>query len=497
MTEIKPETDEGRRPTIKWAMIPVLVLIVLLAMAYYLFDEEAAAGPNQIALLFASIVAALIGRAHGWRFDVMGQAAIKSVTTGISAIFILLGVGSLIGTWAMSGTLVAMVYWGLQILSPDYFYFSVVLICAVVALCIGSSWTVAGTLGIGQMGVGTQMGLDPAITAGAVISGAYFGDKSSPLSDATNLATAAAGADLYKHIYEALWTSVPTLLITLFIFWLLGEPGDYDATPITSAIRAEYDVSIVPFFPMILVLVLALLRMPPFLTIFIGALAGGVVAIFIAEGNVIAMAADPELSHSLAMLKGIWSTMANGYVSDTGRAALDQLLSRGGMSSMLVTIWLILTALAFGGVIERIGVLDRLLEPVMRAATSTGRLVSSLVVAAIGTNALAADQYIAIVLPGKLFQNAFARMNLRPEALSRAVGDSATVTSALIPWNSCGAYMAATLGVATIAYAPFAFFNLLNPFISIALAFAGVRMMQEKDAETGKKQAKATATSRP
>lgn len=459
------------------ALLPVAILVAMLGTAYALFGDEAAEGANQIALLFAAIIAALIGRAHGWAFKTMGDAAIKSVTTGISAVFILLAVGALIGTWAMSGTLVAMVYWGLQLLSPDLFYISVVLICALVALCIGSSWTVAGTIGIGLMGVAAQMDLNPAITAGAIISGAYFGDKSSPLSDATNLATAAAGSSLYQHVVEALWTSVPTLLITLVVFWILGDPVEFDPTPITTAIAAHYDVSVVPFLPMILVLAMALLRVPPFLTIFVGAVAGGIVATVISPGAVAATADDPDLAHGLAMLKGAWHAMANGYVSETGQPDLDQLLSRGGMSSMLVTVWLILTALAFGGVVDRIGVLDRLLAPVLRAATNTGRLVSALVAAAVGTNALAADQYIAIVLPGKVFQKAFRAMGLSPVVLSRALGDSSTVISALVPWNSCGAYMAATLGVVTIDYAPFAVFNSLNPLITIAIAFLGFRML--------------------
>ncbi|MFA3919533.1 Na+/H+ antiporter NhaC [Ruegeria hyattellae] len=470
---------QPRTPSVLWALIPVVTLMGLLALAYGLYGDDAASGANQIALLFSALVAVAIGWLHGFNWQEMGEAARDSVTTGIGAIFILLAVGSLIGTWAMSGTLIAMVYWGLQVLSPDYFYFTVVLICALVALCVGSSWTVAGTLGIGLMGVADQMDLNPAITAGAIISGAYFGDKSSPLSDATNLATAAVGADLYEHIVETLWTSVPTLVLALFFFWLMGSPADFDASNITSGIAQEFDVSILPFLPLLLVLVLALLRYPPFVTIFLGALAGGVIAVIIAPDHVVSLADDPDLPFALAMIKGVWTAMANGYVSTSGSETLDTFLSRGGMSSMLVTIWLILTALAFGGVIERIGVLDRLLKPILKAANTTGRLISALVASALATNILASDQYIAIVLPGRVFQKPFQRLKLAPQVLSRAVGDSATVTSALVPWNSCGAYMAATLGVATISYAPFALFNLINPIITIVFAFAGIRMIKE------------------
>ncbi|MDK3074671.1 Na+/H+ antiporter NhaC family protein [Sedimentitalea sp. JM2-8] len=477
-------TGGAQRPELGWALVPIITLIVLLALAYFLFGDEAAKGPNQIALTMAAIVAILVGFRHRVSMDEMRAAALESVGTGLPALFILLAVGALIGTWAMSGTLVAMVYWGLQLLSPNYFYFTVVLICAAVALCIGSSWTVAGTIGIGLMGVALQMGLSPAVTAGAVLSGAYFGDKSSPLSDATNLASAAAGAELYRHILETLWTSVPTLLLSLGFFFMLGSPGDFDASSLTEMLAADFDTGFVPFIPLIVVLGLALLKLSPFLTIMGGAIAGALVAVTLNPGNVILAANDPDLAYPLALLKGVWKAMASGNVSQTGAAALDQLLSRGGMESMLITIWLILSALAFGGIIEKVGILDRLLEPVLRAARTTGRLIASVVAASLGANLLVGDQYIAIVMPGKMFQSAFRAKRLAPEVLSRAVGDSATVISALVPWNSCGAYMAATLGVATVNYLPFAAFNLLNPIITMVFGFMGWRMIRTPEPRT-------------
>ncbi len=470
-------------PSLIEALLPVAVLVVLLGLSYYLFGDEASAGPNQIALLFCSLGAAFVALRRGYTLKEVREAAMDSVATGLSSIFILLAVGSLIGTWAMSGTLMAMVYYGLQILSPDYFYVTAAIICALVALSIGSSWTVAGTIGIGLMGIASEMRLDPAITAGAIISGAYFGDKSSPLSDATNLACVAAGAKLYDHIKETLWTSVPTLAATFVLFWLLGQPGEFDVSETSADIEAAVDVSLVAFLPLALVLALAVLRLPPFATIFLGALAGGLLAVLTNPDQVIAFVDDPELWPGFALLKGVWSAMATGYVSNTGHPGIDELLSRGGMASMLVTIWLILTALAFGGVVEKIGVLDRLIAPVIRAAKSTGALISSMVAAALGANILAADQYIAIVIPGRMFRTAFRARNLAPVVLSRAVGDSATVTSTLIPWNSCGAYMAATLGVATISFAPFCFFNLLNPLVTILFAFTGFRMLTTQGLE--------------
>ena len=460
------------------ALVPVVALVGLLGLSFYLFGDAAAAGPNQVALVFCTLVAAHVAWRHGHSIPELRDAAVASVTTGITAVFILLAVGALIGTWALSGTLIAMVYYGLQLLNPNYFYMTSCLICSLIALSIGSSWTVAGTIGIGLMGVAQKMGLDPAITAGAVISGAYFGDKSSPLSDTANLACAAAGANLYDHIRESLWTSAPALLVALGLFWSLGSPVAFNPSATLAGIEASFQPRLFHFLPLILVLALAVLRWPPFVTIFLGALAAGVLAIVTAPERVIAFADASGVARGLALLKGVWAALANGHVSATGEPAVDQLLSRGGMESMLGTVWLILVALAFGGVVEKAGVLDRLIGPLIAAARSTGALVATLVGSAFATNVLASDQYIAVVLPGRMFRGAFERRGLAPVVLSRALGDSGTVTSPLIPWNSCGAYMAATLGVATTSYIPFAFFNLINPLVSIAFAFLGLRMLR-------------------
>ena len=486
MSQEPPSTRVPEPLSLTEAIIPIAALVLLLGLSYYLFGDEAAAGPNQIALMFSTVVASFVAVRRGHDFDSLRDAAVASVTAGLSAIFILLAVGSLIGTWALSGTLIAMVYYGLQLLSPDYFYVTTMLICAVVALSIGSSWTVAGTIGIGLIGIAREMDLDPAITAGAVISGAYFGDKSSPLSDATNLACVAAGAKLYAHVKEALWTSVPALAGAMVLFWLLGEPREYDASVASAGIEAAFNISLLSFLPLVLVLTLAILRYPPFVTIFLGALAGALLAVVAAPDRVIAFASAPDLAPGFALLKGVWSALATGYVSDIGDPEIDRLLSRGGMESMLGTIWLILAALAFGGVVEKAGVIDKLFSPIIRAAKSTGALISTLVAAALSANVLAADQYIAIVLPGRMFQKVFHDRKLQPLVLSRAIGDSATVTSALIPWNSCGAYMAATLGIATVSFAPYCFFNILNPLVTILFGFLGIRMLRTGENATTK-----------
>jgi NhaC family Na+:H+ antiporter len=401
------------------------------------------------------------------------------VAAGLSAIFILLAVGALIGTWALSGTIVAMIYYGMEIINPHYFYASAALLCAIVSFCIGSSWTVAGTLGIGLMGIAGSLGVSPAITAGAVISGAYFGDKASPLSDTVALATASAGSELYTHIRETFWTSVPALVLALGLFALMGtNAADVEVSAKLEALEQHFTISAWAFVPLVLVLVLALLRVSPFITIFLGALVGGVVAVVLNPQVVMNFAGDPSLPTPIALLKGVWAALATGFRIDSGEPAVDRLLSRGGMGSMLPTVWLIIAALAFGAVIEHSGLLARLVDPIVHRARSMGALIGAVVGSCIACNIIAADQYIAVVLPGRMFKAEFHRRLLAPAVLSRALGDSAPVTSALVPWNSCGAYMAATLGVATTSFAPFAFFCLLNPVMTILIGVFGFRMLR-------------------
>ena len=460
------------------AMVPVASLIVLVALSYFLFGDGGAAGPNQVALTIATMIAVFIGWRRGHTLESLRDAAVHSVGSGIGAMFILLAVGSLIGTWAMSGTLVAMVYYGLQILSPNYFYVTAAATCAVVAASIGRSWTVVGTIGIGLMGIAVNMDLSPAITAAAIISGAYFGDTTSPLSDSSNLAAATGGVDLYKHVRETLLTSSLALLLALAVFWMLGRPGDFDASAKIGAIRSAFDITPVLFAPLVLVVALAVFKVPPFTAIFLGAVTGGVLAAFVAPDRVVAFATrgGEDIPRWLAVVKGVWLALASGYSGSTGVSMVDQLVSRGGMASMLNTIWLIITALAFGGVVEKAGVLDRLITPVIESAKSAGRLVAYLVGSVIGTNVVTADQYIAIVLPGRMFKSAFEQRGFAPVVLTRSVGASATPTSALVPWNSCGAYMAATLGVATFSYLPYAVFNIASPLLAVAVAYLGIRM---------------------
>lgn len=468
-----------KAPSLLDALIPILSLIVLLVLCVYLFGSDAIGGPTQIVLVLGASIAALVAVKNGYAWRDIQEAIVSGIGTAMGAIMILLTVGSLIGAWLISGTVPSLIYYGLDLLDPRYFFVATCLVCSITSLATGSSWTTAGTLGVALIGVAMGLGLSLGIAAGAVISGAYFGDKMSPLSDTTNLAPAVAGSDLFEHIRHMVWTTGPSYLIALVLFLFVGfgvdsraEPGALEALQAT--LDGTFNISLWALLPLVLVLWLAIRKKPPLPTILAGALFGALLAAILQPQVVLTYADSPEIATLLALVKGVWLALANGYVSATGVAEVDELLSRGGMSSMLSTIWLILAALAFGAVMEHTGMLARLIQSTLRAAKSTGSLIATVVASCIGMNIVAADQYIAIVLPGKMFKAEFQRRGLDPRNLSRALEDAGTMTSALVPWNTCGAYMAATLGVATVAYLPFAFFNLLNPLVSIFYGITGI-----------------------
>lgn len=483
--------NEPRAPSLLDALLPIIVLVILLAGSVFLYGSDAIGGATQIVLIVAAAVAAIIAVRNGHRWRDVERAMIAGIGTAMGAILILLAVGSLIGTWLLAGTVPAMIYYGLQILHPQIFYAATCLICAVGALSIGSSWTVAGTLGVGLVGVALGFGLSPEITAGAVVSGVYFGDKMSPLSDTTNLAPAVAGTDIFTHIRHMVWTTGPSFLIALLLFTLVGlrTSADIDSAALqetTATLSEVFHITPLALIPLLVVFTLAMRKFPPLPTILSGALLGGIAALVLQPDAVIALADSPELSRFLALAKGVWSALASGYVSTTGVASVDDLLTRGGMSSMLTTIWLIICALSFGAILEHAGMLERLIRAALRAAHSTGALIFTTALTCIGTNIVAADQYISIVLPGRMYKAEFQRRGLDPRNLSRVIEDCGTLTSPLVPWNTCGAYMSATLGVATFAYLPFAFFNLINPVVSVLYGAFGItitKLAPESEAE--------------
>jgi NhaC family Na+:H+ antiporter len=477
-------TDEKERtikpPSFLDALIPIIVLVILLMLAIGLYGDAGIGGPIQVGLILSMLVAGLVGLKNGHRWADMGKAAVEGISTAMGAIFILLAVGALVGTWSMSGTVATIVHLGVQFLSASWYYLAAALICAILALSIGSAWTVAGTLGVGLIGIAQALGVSTEITAGAVISGAYFGDKLSPLSETTNLAPAVAGTDLFTHIKGMMWTTLPSILIALVIFGVVGYTGAYtaplDLAVVLEAIESIFYTGLWTLIPLLLVLVLSLLRFPAFPTIILGALVGGLTAVILQPEVVLAFVDDPSLSTPIAMLKGIWSAMATGFSIETGYEGLDSLFSRGGMASMLETVWLILSAMAFGGVMEYTGLLARLVRPIIKWAQGDRRLLVATGLTSIGVNIIAGDQYMAIVLPGRMYREIYQERGIAPETLSREIEDTGTITSPLIPWNSCGAYMSATLGVATMAYLPFCFFNLINVLVSFIYAIIGFQI---------------------
>ncbi|MGY0612100.1 Na+/H+ antiporter NhaC [Luteimonas sp. A501] len=489
MTTERPHGSAPREPSLLQALTPLLFLVAALVCAVYLYADDASYGANQVALMLASGVAAIVGLRNGIAWDDIQGSLVHGVALAVVPIFILLSVGALIGTWILSGTVPTLIVYGMHLMHPAYFYPAACLICAIVALAIGSSWTVAGTLGVALIGVAQGMDMSLPITAGAIISGAYFGDKMSPISDTTIIAPAAAGAELFAHIRHLTWTTIPSLAVALVLFTVIGlaggsggGTGEAGFGNLPELLGAHFTLGWYLLIPMVVVFALAVLRFPAYPTIMVGALLGGVFALIFQPGLTVALADNAEISRPMALLSGAWKAMFEGYKAATGNPAVDDLLTRGGMVSMLNTVWLIVSALGFGAVMERTGLLERMIRSVVGAAKSTGSLIAATIATAFGTNIVAADQYMAIVLPGRLYQPEYRRRGLAPENLSRALEDGGTITSPLVPWNTCGAYMAATLGVATLDYLPYAFFNLVGPLIALGMAYAGFKILPLKTA---------------
>jgi NhaC family Na+:H+ antiporter len=471
-------TPARRAPGLLEALIPIVVLVGLLASSVFLYADDSSYGPNQIALILAAMVAAALGVRNGYTWKELEKGIVHGISLSTGAVLILLMVGALIGTWILSGTVPTLIYYGLGVLSPTWFYAAAVVICAIVALATGSSWTTAGTIGVALVGIATVQGLNLGLAAGAIVSGAYFGDKLSPLSDTTNLAPAMAGTDLFTHIRHMLWTTVPSIVIALALFAGIGlyMGGASDASEIAAIqaqIATQFTVSPIMLLPAVLVLGLVLRKVPAFPALFIGALAGCVFAVLFQRETVLRFVGEPTLAPGLALFKGAWTALHSGFKLESGNAALDELLTRGGMSSMLNTVWLILTAMTFGAVMETTQMLQRIAAAILGAVRGTGSLIAATLATSIGMNVIASDQYIAIVLPGRMFRAEFQRRGLAAKNLSRTLEDAGTLTSPLVPWNTCGAFMAGTLGVATATYAPFAFFNLLNPIVAAIYGFTG------------------------
>ena len=463
------------------ALIPVLFLIGVLSINVrpLMFGDEATSGPNQFALLLAGALAAIIGFKHGFGYEYMLQKVSKNIQSTSGAILILLFVGALSGAWLISGIIPTMVYYGLQLLNPTIFLVSALIISALVSLIIGSSWSTTATVGIALIGIGKALGFPIEMVAGAVISGAYFGDKMSPLSDTTNLASAIAEVDLYQHVRYMMYTTIPTFTVTLIVFAILGFTHTNGQIQDTSLLLIDIKkvFFINPFLLLVPVIVIYLIikKTPPLVALLVGTLLGGIVAMFF-QTEVLSQLISGEMSYLSKSYKAVMQAIVGDVQIQTDNKLLYKLFSSGGMGGMLNTIWLIISAMFFGGVMEAIGALKKISETLLKLFKSTFGVFLSTDLTCILFNATASDQYLAIVVPGKMYKQAFEDAKLAPENLSRTLEDSGTVTSVLIPWNTGGAYNAGVLGVSTESYAVYAIFNWLSPIMTLIFAYFRIKI---------------------
>ncbi|MGB3366811.1 MAG: Na+/H+ antiporter NhaC [Acidaminobacteraceae bacterium] len=451
-----------KKATIWHALIPIVFLMVALILTLQLWG-----GDPHLPILAAGVVAGGVAMLNlGYTWAELEEGVVDTIKMAMGAILILMIIGMIIGTWILAGIVPTMIFYGLKILTPSIFLVATCLICAVVSLATGSSWTTAGTVGIALVGVGAGLGMPLGLVAGAIISGAYFGDKMSPLSDTTNLAPAMAGSTLFDHIRHMIYTTGPALVISLILYGFMGvkyagKSLESDSISVLlEGIQASFNINALLLLAPVLVIAIVIMKVPAIPGLIGGTFLGGIFA-WLFQG---------------AGMTDIIGAAHYGFESATGIEALDTLLSRGGLDGMMWTVSLILIAMTFGGILEKTGMLEAIAAELLKYAKSTGSLVLATVLTIISMNLLAGDQYLAIVIPGRMFKEIYEDRGLAPKNLSRVLEDAGTLTSVLVPWNSCGLFMSSTLGVATVAYAPYAFLNILNPIISVFYGFTGITM---------------------
>ena len=458
--------EKKKQISLKVSLIPVIFLISALFLTIAIFEQDA-----HIPLILATTVAAAVAAFHKYSWTEISEGMLHGINLAMGAILILMVIGTMIGTWMLGGIVPSMIYYGLKLLTPGIFLVASLLICSIVSLGTGSSWSTAGTVGVALIAVGKGLGIPVYIVAGAIISGAYFGDKMSPLSDTTNLAPAVAGTDVFTHVRHMIYTTGPSYIISIVLYAIIGfkyaggnmETGNIDA--ILSTLQTKFLIHPILLLAPVVVIVMVILKIPPLPALLGGTALGGIAAI-IAQ------------SRSLA---DVFQAAQSGYVSQTGMKMVDDLLSRGGLLDMMSTVALIICALSFGGVMEKTGMLSTIAGALLKKVKRTGSLVAVTIFSCVGMNVIASDQYMAIVVPGRMYKDAFDRKKLHPKNLSRCLEDAATLTSPLVPWNTCGAFMSATLGVHPLLYLPYAFLNLSNPIISLFYGYTGITMDKVDD----------------
>lgn len=476
---------EKRKATLWEALIPIVFLIGLLAVNVIIYGDNSLGGANQITLLLAAAIAAIVALRLKVSWKTMFGGAVEGIKSALPAIIILLLIGSLAGTWLISGIVPAMVYYGLKILTPSIFLFAACVVCAIVSIATGSSWSTIATVGIALLGIGQALGWSEGLIAGAVISGAYFGDKMSPLSDTTNLAPAVSGTDLFTHIRYMTITTIPSISIALIIFLIIGFTGAGSGSldkiePLLATIQQSFEINLFLFLVPVAVIWMIIKKMPAVPALFIGTLLGGICAV-IFQPQIIQELSGVSDNYLKASYVAVTNAMANPTTLSTDNAIVNDLLSANGMEGMLNTIWLIVCAMIFGGIMESSGLLERITEALITLARSTGSLIATTAGTCIFFNVTASDQYLSIVVPGRMYANEYKKRGLAAQNLSRTLEDSGTVTSVLVPWNTCGAAQSTVLGVATLSYLPFCFFNIISPIMTMIVGFVGYKIAQIKE----------------
>lgn len=452
----------------------MIFLVAFLSVNVGIFGSGALDGPNQIALIMSAALAVLLALRSGRRWQGLQEGIVKNTGPATIPLLMLLVVGSLSGTWLLSGIVPAMVYYGLQIFDPSIFLVAAAVVCSVVSLATGSSWTTVATVGVAFGGIGEALGMPRGMVAGAILSGSYFGDKMSPLSDTTNLASAMAGAGLFAHIRHMAITAAPSMALSLLVFLILGlsegaVAGPVDTGAVLAAISGKFHISFWLFAPPIVVAILIVRKMPALPVLLAGTLLGAVFALIFQPGLVAEAGGG-------GLFAGIMKSLYGSISFDTGNEVANGLLGSDGMSGMLGTVWLILSAMVFGGAMESSGMLKRIARAITGLVRGTGALIASTAGTCLFFNAAASDQYLAIVVPGRMYSDIYKRKNLAPQNLSRVLEDSGTVTSALIPWNTCGAYHSAVLGIPAHIFAPYCFFNIISPLMTILVGYMGYKI---------------------
>ena len=448
-------------PSLKVALIPIVSMVVILFTGLFVFEADA-----HIPIVLSAIIAAVVALFIGYTWKEIEQGIINGITLSLQALLILIILGMVISAWLAAGVVPSMIYYGLDFLSPSLFLPLSIIICSIVAVASGNAWTAAGTIGIAVMGIGIVLGFNPAMVAGAVISGCYFGDKISPLSETTNMSPGVVGVQLFDHIRHMMWTTIPAWILSIILFFFIGlsqsasTKGVDDILIIQNELNQLFIIS--PWLLLVPVFVLALIamKMPAIPGLLTGAVVGAIVAIVV-QG---------------VSFTDIISNMIYGFTMESDNEVLSNLLNNGGTEAMMYTVSLVMLAMSLGGILEVSGVLETIVNSLLKIAKSTGSLIASTVATCLAANIIACDQYLSILIPGRMYLKAYRKKGLHPKNLSRTLEDAGTMTSPLVPWNTCGAFMAGTLGVATLDYLPFAFLCILSPIVAVIYGFLNFKI---------------------